>query len=215
MTNIPKDETREYFTKDFIFLSMFSLTFRHITGRSKSSSCKGDACNRQYLLTIAGILALISVCLILHRWSANSPVKPNETYVNMSSVTVNNTCMDDFMSGIWSSRYYQYRKWHGPSAFSLNFQSKTSKITGNGSDDVGEYIVEGIYSTKTNRIGLTKTYRLGTGDLTQNLGHSVTIQVEWNSSKRLFEGKWFVRTSNYSGEGKFELKFEKSFADIE
>ncbi len=42
--------------------------------------------------------------------------------------------------------------------------------------EVGE-----VYSTKTNRIGLTKTYQSGRGNSEQNLGHNVTIQMTWNS----------------------------------
>ena len=88
-------------------------------------------------------------------------------------------------------------------------------MTGNGLDDVGTYAIEGMYSTKTNWIGLTKTYEKGTGDPTQNLRHNVTIQVTWSLSQHQFEGKWFVQTSKYSGENRFELKLEKSYRAIE
>ncbi|CAF4389171.1 unnamed protein product, partial [Rotaria sordida] len=35
-------------------------------------------------------------------------------------------------------------------------------ITGSGSDDIGTFTINGIYSVETRRIGLTKTYTRGT-----------------------------------------------------
>ncbi|CAF1395817.1 unnamed protein product, partial [Didymodactylos carnosus] len=37
------------------------------------------------------------------------------------------------------------------------------------------------------RIGLTKRYKEGTGDPTQNFGHTVTLQLCWNSDHDQFE----------------------------
>jgi hypothetical protein len=114
-----------------------------------------------------------------------------------------------FQSGIWSSRYFQYKSWHGAYQLSLSFDSQLMKVTGSGSDDVGTFTVDGIYSIKTGRIGLTKTYQAGTGNPLENLGHEVTIQLTWNRQKNQFEGKWYVQTSKYHGENKFELKLYK------
>ena len=61
----------------------------------------------------------------------------------------------------------------------------------------------------TRRIGLTKIYQKGTGNPAENLGHTVTIQFEWNFRKRRFEGKWYVKTNKYSGNNKFRLKFQQ------
>jgi hypothetical protein len=82
-------------------------------------------------------------------------------------------------------------------------------ITGSGTDDVGTFTVDGIYSVKTSRVGLTKRYQAGTGDPSENLGHQVTIQLTWNTQNNRFEGKWYVQTSKYHGENKFELKFNE------
>jgi hypothetical protein len=81
------------------------------------------------------------------------------------------------------------------------------KVTGWGSDNIGTFSIDGTYSVKTNRIGLTKLYQSGTGNPSENLGHQVTIQVAWNEQNYQFEGKWYVQTSKYRGEDKFELKF--------
>ena len=81
------------------------------------------------------------------------------------------------------------------------------KVTGSGSDDIGTFTIDGTYSVKTRRIGLTKKYQVGTGNPSENLGHQVTIQLTWNAQNNQFEGKWYVQTSKYHGEDKFELKF--------
>jgi hypothetical protein len=114
-----------------------------------------------------------------------------------------------YQSGIWSSRYFQYKRWHGPYQLTLSFDPQSMKVTGSGSDNVGTFIVDGIYSIKTGRIGLIKTYQAGTGNPLENLGHKVTIQLTWNTQNNQFEGKWYVQTSKYHGENKFELKLDK------
>jgi len=82
------------------------------------------------------------------------------------------------------------------------------RVTGSGTDDVGTFTIEGIYSDKTNRIGLTKKYIPGTGNPSQNLGHEVTIQLEWNARTRQFDGKWYIQTSEYEHSNKYEIKFD-------
>jgi hypothetical protein len=114
-----------------------------------------------------------------------------------------------FESGNWITRYYQYNKWHEPYELSLSFDHQALAIAGSGSDNVGAYVIDGIFSPQSRRIGLTKTYQLGTGNKLENLGHTVTIQLEWNSIHHQFEGKWYVRTKVFHGEDAFELKFGK------
>jgi len=113
-----------------------------------------------------------------------------------------------FKSGYWNSRYFQYGKWHGPCGFSLIFDGHSMKVTGSGSYDVGEFTIDGIYSTEASRIGRTKKYQAGTGNRSENLGHQVTIELTWNAQNSQFEGKWYVQTSEYHGDGQFELKFD-------
>lgn len=135
--------------------------------------------------------------------------------MNLATSEIEVQDLNPFESGLWASQYYQYNNWHGSHRLFLLFDPETWKVTGSGSDDVGTYTIDGIYSTKTNRIGLTKTYQRGTGDWQQNLGHNVTIQMTWNPTQHKFEGKWFVRTKKYVGEDKFELKLEKSDRTIQ
>jgi hypothetical protein len=81
-------------------------------------------------------------------------------------------------------------------------------IIGSGSDDVGVFTIDGIYSTEKNQIDLTIIYQRSTDDLTENLGHQITIQVTWNTPNGQFEGKWFVQTNTQRDEGEYALKFK-------
>lgn len=72
---------------------------------------------------------------------------------------------------------------------------------------MGAFTIDGIYSSQTRRIGLTKIYQRDTGDSFENVGHQVTIQLTWNAHKYLFAGKWYVQTHRYHGEDAFELVF--------
>ncbi|CAF3707252.1 unnamed protein product [Rotaria socialis] len=130
------------------------------------------------------------------------------TSIPIEKTAVNNENI--FQSGVWSGRYFQYEAWHDPQQLWLSFDSNSFTINGHGSDDVGRYTVTGKYSTTTNEIELIKAYQQGTGDEEENLGHSVTIEVTWDSNKQLFSGNWYVDTNSYRDENIFELKFEKS-----
>ena len=112
-----------------------------------------------------------------------------------------------FQSGRWESQYFQHNNWHAPYHVDLTFDAEQLKVTGSGLDDVGMYFIDGIYSIQTRRIGLIKKYQLGTGNPLQNLGHDVTIQLQWNRNSNQFEGKWYVRTPKFKGQGDFKLYY--------
>jgi hypothetical protein len=155
----------------------------------------------------AGVFLLIYCCKFLGRRKAtpaNSIRVNNALQIN----ALNTQNLPVFQSGKWSSRYYQYERWHDWHQLSLSFDPKRLKVSGNGSDHVGTFKMLGTYSIKKHRMNLTKTYQGGTGDRTENIGHKVTIQLIWNSAVGQFEGKWRVKTSNYHDENKFELKYE-------
>ncbi len=181
-------------------------------------SCSTAECQRIDIIicsSLGGIfgLALLICCIALcYEYCKDRPIQKNSNFVNFAhSKQFKEEVYEAnaFQSGIWSSRYFQYGKWHGPHQLSLSFDSQSLKVTGSGSDDVGTFTVDGTYSVKTRRIGLTKTYQAGTGNRSKNLGHQVTIQLAWNAQNNQFEGKWYIQTSKYRGEDKVELKFYK------
>ncbi|CAF4305275.1 unnamed protein product [Adineta steineri] len=89
------------------------------------------------------------------------------------------------------------------------------KVTGSGSDDIGVFTIDGTYSTEINRIDLTKTYQLGTGNSLENFGHQVTIQLTWDKTNCQFEGTWIIETDRYCDNGRFELKFNTELIQIQ
>lgn len=89
----------------------------------------------------------------------------------------------------------------------LTFNRTTNRISGHGYDDVGKFTVDGAFSVENQAITMSKTYEIGTGDSKENFGHTVNIQIRWNSTSAQFEGKWFVDTNHYRGEDNFEMKF--------
>ena len=168
-------------------------------------------------------MLLIFGAICCHRRCKGRPFRRNPTFTNMRNVNQPRHESNDiqprhesydinaFQSGTWSSRYFQYGRWNGPYKFSLSFDSESMKVTGSGSDNIGAFTIDGSYSMTTHRIGLTKQYQAGTGNPKENLGHQVTIQLTWNDQNRQFEGKWYVQTSKYHGEDKFELKFNEQY----
>ena len=171
--------------------------------------CKHDGLVVGIVFGVLGALGLLCcICCILSHHCLGRPLRTNATFVKTAAYD-RMLEMDYeliFQSGMWISRYYQYKKWHGPHRLSLTFDPTEMKVNGTGRDDVGTFSITGIYSIKTQRLGLTKKYKLGTGSSTQNLGHNVTIQLYWNPSNKQFEGKWYVQTGKYHGENKFKLK---------
>lgn len=184
---------------------------------SGGSTCQGDNCKQSGVIVgsvIGGLFGTLAVIFgtvyCYRRWKRRSMRSSTVFAVSgtpQRSQTYEKVC---FETGIWSSRYCQYNKWHGPYQLSLLFDRTLSKVNGHGTDDVGAFVVDGMYSSETQQITLTKVYKQGTGDPTENFGHTVAIQLTWNSNHNQFEGKWLVQTSNYHGEDKFELKFEKN-----
>ncbi|CAF1268622.1 unnamed protein product, partial [Adineta steineri] len=139
-----------------------------------------------------GVVAIL-ICLPIYCCCAGRPRRSNTKFVNKTTSSDAEKQIIDiklFQSGTWESQYHQYNKWHGPHQVDLFFDMHQMKITGSGSDDVGLYSIDGLYSTQTRRIGLTKTYLSGSGNISQNLGHNVIIQLEWNRYNNQFEGKW-------------------------
>lgn len=195
------------------------------------SSCNTGECQRNERVTVYFWVAGICICVLivlLCYCGKGRPAKDNASFVesgamqqpeemresnrNVSQIpsVVVVKSANVFRSGIWTSRYYQYGKWHGPYEITLTFNSRSSKISGDGWDEVGRFIVKGIYSLRTRRMGLTKIYQLDSGNKAQNLGHSVTIQLTENEELQQFEGNWYGQTIKYHGKDKFVLSFNRS-----
>lgn len=154
------------------------------------------------------ILVLIGILFCCCR-CRGQPSQTNLKFVNVTNRKHNIYDNTLFKSGIWSSRYLQCGIWHGPNYFTLSFDSRLLKVTGSGADHIGMFIIDGTYSIRTGRIGLTKIYQFPNRNQSENLEYQIIIQLIWNSETRQFEGKRYVRTKIYREENRFELKFSK------
>lgn len=160
---------------------------------------------------ITVVIGLIIYCLqrLFRHCTYGLPLEANIVYILQQPVHNRNLESDPFESGNWTFRCYQYGKLNGPFRLSLRFDHSAGTVSGHGNDNVGNFIIGGIFSSNTLRLGLSMKYQLGTGDRRENMGHTATLQLKWNSAENRYDGKWYVRVANYRGEGKFELELQE------
>ncbi|CAF2142539.1 unnamed protein product [Rotaria magnacalcarata] len=148
-----------------------------------------------YVALAIVLISFLITCIVwlmhlISRITRGKPKHKNTKFVNELSV-INLNLKNYFPDGDWSSLYYQSYDWHRPYRLSLKFNHQTSTVSGQGTDEVGSYTICGVFSSENLCMGLTKRYKLGTGNPSENLGHSVvTIHLTWNQARDQFEGKW-------------------------
>jgi hypothetical protein len=92
--------------------------------------------------------------------------------------------------GPWSGFWIQ--GWtRGNMRLKLDFLN--GSVNGTGNDLSGDFEIVGIYSTDTDRVLFTKTYRW----------QSVDYSGLWDG--QLIYGKWVLHDNEYSDEGEFEI----------
>ncbi|CAF2086521.1 unnamed protein product [Rotaria magnacalcarata] len=187
-------------------------------GSRGGTGCQGADCSKAGIIAgsvIGGVLGLIGIIFLTifccRRYRAQH-ADSNDTFISKNSTNERyrnyQTYEEDyFNNGDWLSRYHQYGRWNGPHRMSLVFDRNTNRVTGNGSDNVGKFIIDGTFSLENQRVAMVKTYELGTGDPKENFGHTVDLQMTWNSKNGQFEGKWCVNANHYRGEDNFEMKY--------
>ncbi|CAF1200137.1 unnamed protein product [Rotaria sordida] len=170
------------------------------TSRRVSGSCVGSNCRSTGIIVgsvIGGIFALLAIiffsvyCYSRYRRrqvQSNAIVSYQSDRGGDSKVRPMNEPAY-FKSGNWMSRYHQYGCWHGPHKMSLMSDQYASRVTGHGYDDVGPFTISGTYSVENQQIVLNKSYQPGAGDLKENFGHTVTIQLMGNQNHAQFEDK--------------------------
>eukprot|EP01084_Bolivina_argentea_P301039 519237_1 len=160
---------------------------------------------------IGGIVGLFCLCIcyknIHSKYLQESWFKSPTVWVNNNGISgeKHEGEANPFIDGMYNGHYCQYRQRYIMYDFKLIFHD-SNVVTGSGTDTVGDYNIEGLYSVNTARMQLNKRYIEGTGDLNENLGHTVKIKLEWSSSKQQFAGPWYVKTHKYEGTGKWIIK---------
>ncbi|CAF2987358.1 unnamed protein product [Rotaria sp. Silwood2] len=188
-----------------------------VGGTRSGNSCQGSSCRTAGIIAgsvVGGIFALVAIFFLtlfcygrFRRRSVDSNTDVVYTTTTDGPSRIYSTNAEDyFKDGDWQSRYHQYGRWHGPHQLSLMFDRATNKVAGHGYDGVGLFTIDGTFSVANQRMSLTKVYESGTGDRTENFGHTVILELTFNVRNGQFEGKWSVRTNHYCDEDKFELK---------
>ena len=108
-----------------------------------------------------------------------------------------------FIDGLYSGYYKQYNRNYSMRSFEMEFNDGVA--SGQGSDSVGDHRINGIYSDETRRMALDKTYIEGTGNLSENYGHTVKIRLQYQNESNRFEGRWYVKTYKYEGSGSWVM----------
>ncbi|CAF4276996.1 unnamed protein product, partial [Rotaria sp. Silwood2] len=163
---------------------------------------------------VVGLIILIPCCLIISGGLTfpclkGRPLRSSSVYINSGGAWRYHLSDSIFISGTFSSYYYQYGRYHGPFKINLAFYPEANYVVhGGGTDDIGTYVITGIYSPRTLRMSLKKQYQSGTVDPREDLGHIVTIQVEWNHYNQQFEGKYYLRTRLHKDENQFVIRYE-------
>ena len=161
------------------------------------------------------ILIALSVCCIIccdaaYRRYGKRLIKAlpsNDIYVQGGKYIGYGIGDSFFRSGSYETYYFQYGNLHGPFPIKLAFDPHAGYVVdGGGKDDIGSFVISGIYSPNTLRMGLTKKYQSGTGNPNENLGHEMTIQVEWNNELQEFRGQYYLETSQHADRNEFVIR---------
>lgn len=115
-----------------------------------------------------------------------------------------------YPGGSWRGYYPQYGSNHDLCEYYLAFYASPEPtlvtVSGGGVDDVGQYTIKGLCNPSTRRLSFQKTYIAGTGNLRENLGHTVEYRGYGGTMiEHGFQGKWYVHTHKYRGNGPFHL----------
>ena len=157
---------------------------------------------------IGSVLCLLA-CWFGWRWWKGRPWYSNEKFIQTRRKRLVVPDSSPFKSGVWSSRYLQETRWHGPYRHLLSFDQQTSKVSGCGQDEIGPFSIDGLFSLNTGRLAFTKAYTLQNAHSSIYTRHRLIVQLSWNEETRQFEGKWYVQTKTYRAENRFYLKFNQ------
>jgi hypothetical protein len=112
-------------------------------------------------------------------------LQSNEAYVRSGRGKHNALGEQLFQSGPFKGYTAADNGWKGSHGMTLTFHPQAGHVVhGKGRDHVGVFVASGVYSPRTFRMAFDKIYQ---GDSTKE-GRG-TVQVEWNTERRNFQGK--------------------------
>ena len=124
----------------------------------------------------------------------NNKICSPELFVNDSKYIKhhNDEGNNPFADGTYSGYYKDSNKDYDINEFLMTF--KDDIVTGYGSDIIGDYNIEGIYSDKTQRMAFDQIYINSPDD-------SLMMRLEYDGNEQKFRGKWFGKKDKYEADG--------------
>jgi hypothetical protein len=76
------------------------------------------------------------------------------------SVSPSPASINLFVNDSWSNRYFQYGVWHGPFKHWMTFNVNNNTFEGHGEDNVGQFILSGLFSKENHQIDMIQAYKV-------------------------------------------------------
>ena len=154
----------------------------------------------------------LSTCLFCRK---GTPIRSNKFYVNSGLGLLNEMSGFVFQSGSFSSYYFKDGTWHRSHSLLLAFYPEAGFIVhGSGRDNTGIFVITGVYSPRTLRIGLEKRYQRESGNSRTNHDHIIKIQAEWINDTQSFEGKYYLKAGKHREELKYILRPRNGYSSV-
>lgn len=139
-------------------------------------------------------------------WQMTSKQWVNINNSNDTKQSVKLSDEDGFIDGSYFGSFHEYGSMEKLSMkrFNLTFTNNNNDeetVNGQGTDCIGFYHINGIYSSDTNRMALNKTY-LNDKDEEKAI---MRVRVKWNGKDK-FKGHWIMTSSHGSKQGKWMIK---------
>ncbi|CAF0760537.1 unnamed protein product [Didymodactylos carnosus] len=146
------------------------------------------------------------------------PLLTHRNYIKMKTIVYTNDNEEEiFQTGVWSGRYKNTRgQWIKLPKYRLKFIKGRKILLGQGDDNIGQYKINGVYSSVNLRMALTVTYIKLARDNEEILyeeennyqrtpsDYKIEVQLYWDTITKQFYGKWYVEKQKLFG--KCELR---------
>ena len=152
---------------------------------------------------VASALHSLTRALYLCRRDA---VRSNPAYVRQGYTTQTSLASSIFQPGLFTGYALIDGVPRGAHTMALSFFPQAGHVVhGKGVDRLGPFVVTGMYSPDTLRMGFDKIYQGGSAGNNGN-GPKETIQVEWSPNERVFRGNSYSSNGTRRQQHEFILR---------
>ena len=164
---------------------------------------------------VGGVVGLICLCGICFAFLCSylylcrrGVVRSNPAYVRQRYTTQTSLASSIFQSGLFTGYALIDGVPRGSHTMGLSFFPQAGHVVhGKGVDHLGPFVVTGLYSLATLRMGFDKIYQGGPGGKSGNDGGpKETIQVEWSPNEQVFRGTSYSSVGTRRQQHEFILR---------